>query len=144
MSKRCAIFTAVMTCLALSACGPIATVNQTVTRKVQQTQKKKAATTTQSTQTIQATQRPQTPAVQVIDCKDVLPPSDSNQLVHSTRNMSCQAASDDIHAPRGGGDPTQGFTTVGGFSCSQISGGQMGGNLRCTNGNRAYQVTWGD
>lgn len=65
-----------------------------------------------------------------------------NVLISSARNMSCRAAKRDMR--RYNGSIRRYFRTPGGFSCSQVSGGRLGGQWRCIRGSKAYRFDFGD
>jgi LppP/LprE lipoprotein len=65
-----------------------------------------------------------------------------NVLVSSARNMTCRAAARDIRRTRKG--ISRRFRTAGGFRCSRVSGGALGGQWRCVRGRRAYRFEFGD
>jgi hypothetical protein len=65
-----------------------------------------------------------------------------NLLISSARNMSCRQAVRDMRRYRR--SISRRFTTPGGFACVRVSGGDLGGQWRCTNGSRAYRFDFGD
>jgi hypothetical protein len=75
----------------------------------------------------------------VVDCRRAVTP---NITISSARNMSCIQAMRDMR--RYHGSIYRSFSTPGGFRCNQVSGGQFGGQWRCTSGQRAYRFNFGD
>lgn len=65
-----------------------------------------------------------------------------NVLISSARNMTCRAAARDMRRTRKG--ISRHFRTAGGFRCSRVSGGALGGQWRCVRGDRAYRFEFGD
>jgi hypothetical protein len=63
-------------------------------------------------------------------------------LITSARNMTCGAAKHDMR--RYHGAIYRHFTTPGGFRCSRVSGGSLGGQWRCVRRARAYRFDFGD
>ena len=143
MNKR-NLLLPILPCLALAACGPVATIDQTVTRTVKQkkvttTQPTTTAQTQQQTETTQSTQTQQ--ADNIVDCHNE---AYYTEIMTSAKNMTCEEAAADLKAPRGSDGISSHFTTAGGFQCAQLNGGQMGGKFRCENGNRAYRFDFSD
>jgi hypothetical protein len=63
-------------------------------------------------------------------------------LISSARNMSCRAARREMRRYR---RPIyRRFRTPGGFRCSRVSGGRLGGQWRCVRGARAFRFEFGD
>ena len=83
--------------------------------------------------------RPGLAQARVVDCRRAVTP---NITISSARNMSCIQAMRDMRRYHGsiGGS----FSTPGGFRCNRVSGGQFGGQWRCTSGQRAYRFNFGD
>jgi hypothetical protein len=75
----------------------------------------------------------------VVDCRGAVTP---NITISSARNMSCLQAMRDMRRYHGSIDRS--FPTPGGFRCNRVSGGQFGGQWRCTSGQRAYRFNFGD
>ena len=65
-----------------------------------------------------------------------------NTKISSARNMTCRAARRDLKRYRG--PIKRRFRTPGGFRCTRVSGGELGGQWRCMNGGRAYRFEFGD
>jgi hypothetical protein len=65
-----------------------------------------------------------------------------NVLISSARNMTCAAARRDLKRHRKGISRT--FRTPGGFRCTRVSGGELGGQWRCAKGAKAYRFEFGD
>ena len=65
-----------------------------------------------------------------------------NVLISSVRNMTCRSARRDMRRYRG--SIRRRFTTPGGFRCTRVSGGRLGGQWRCTRGRKAYRFEFGD
>jgi hypothetical protein len=83
--------------------------------------------------------RPGLAQARVVDCRRAVTP---NITISSARNMSCIQAMRDMR--RYHGSIYRSFSTPGGFRCNQVSGGQFGGQWRCTSGQRAYRFNFGD
>lgn len=64
------------------------------------------------------------------------------QVITSVRNMGCRAAKRDLNAYRG--FIKKSFKTPGGFRCTRVSGGRLGGEWRCVKAKRAYRFAFGD
>ena len=64
------------------------------------------------------------------------------QTITSARAMTCAAAGRDLH--RTHKPVSRRFRTHGGFTCGRVSGGELGGEWRCTKGRRAYRFEFGD
>ncbi len=65
-----------------------------------------------------------------------------NVLITSARDMTCGAAKFDMRRYR---RPIyRRFRTPGGFTCTRVSGGKLGGQWRCVRGGRAYRFDFGD
>ncbi len=62
--------------------------------------------------------------------------------ITSVRNMSCRSAAREIRRYRG--PVYRRFRTPGGFTCSRVSGGRLGGTWRCARGARAFRFSFGD
>src|SRR4051794_26218176 len=84
-----------------------------------------------------ATAAPASAAVH--DCSLV---ASATQVISSVRNMTCKAAKRDLNGYRG--SIKRRFTTPGGFRCTRVSGGRLGGQWRCVDGGRAYRFEFGD
>ena len=65
-----------------------------------------------------------------------------NTKITSARNMSCRAARAELRRHRG--SIRRRFRTPGGFTCRRVSGGELGGQWRCTRGTRAFRFDFGD
>jgi hypothetical protein len=65
-----------------------------------------------------------------------------NTLISSARNMTCNAAAQDMRRYRG--QISRRFRTPGGFACARVSGGQFGGQWRCVSGTKAYRFDFRD
>lgn len=74
----------------------------------------------------------------ILDCPVAGPEVNFANL--SVRNMNCSTAVSLV----GSITTMDAYFTVGGFSCSRISGGDLGGQWRCTQGNEAFRFDWGD
>lgn len=65
-----------------------------------------------------------------------------NILISSAREMTCRAAVREMRRYRG--QIYRRFRTPGGFVCTRVSGGRLGGQWRCANGGRAFRFEFGD
>jgi hypothetical protein len=83
---------------------------------------------------------PLTPAAAVVDCNHSA--FATNVVITSARNMTCRAAVRDIRRWRR--PISRRFRTPGGFTCTRVSGGALGGQWRCVNGPRAYRFDFAD
>jgi hypothetical protein len=64
------------------------------------------------------------------------------ETITSARAMTCAAAARDLHPTHK--PVSRRFRTHGGFTCRRVSGGELGGEWRCTRGERAYRFEFGD
>jgi hypothetical protein len=65
-----------------------------------------------------------------------------NVKISSARNMTCSAAKKEMR--RYQGSIARYFRTPGGFACSRVSGGDLGGQWRCVRGAQAFRFEFGD
>ena len=65
-----------------------------------------------------------------------------NMKITSARNMSCRSARAEMRRHRR--SVRRRFRTPGGFTCRRVSGGELGGQWRCTRGTRAFRFDFGD
>jgi hypothetical protein len=56
--------------------------------------------------------------------------------------MTCRAAVREMRSYRG--NISRRFRTPGGFRCSRVSGGPLGGQWRCARAPRAFRFEFGD
>jgi hypothetical protein len=63
-------------------------------------------------------------------------------MISSARDMSCQTAARETRRYRGNISTT--FRTPGGFRCGRVSGGELGGQWRCTKGHQAFRFEFAD
>ena len=63
-------------------------------------------------------------------------------VISSARDMSCATAAREMRTYRG--DISKTFKTPGGFSCTQVSGAQFGGQWRCVRTHKAFRFEFGD
>jgi hypothetical protein len=76
----------------------------------------------------------------VVDCNAWA--SYPNIKISSARNMSCRAAVLEMRSYRG--QIYRRFRTPGRFSCSRVSGGNLGGQWRCVRTRQAFRFEFGD
>jgi hypothetical protein len=81
-----------------------------------------------------------TTAVRVVDCNAFA--HYPNTKVSSARNMTCRQAVRELR--RHNGPISRSFRTPGGFRCTRVSGGDLGGQWRCVKGARAFRFEFGD
>jgi hypothetical protein len=62
--------------------------------------------------------------------------------ISSARDMSCETAGREMK--RYSGEISRTFTTPGKFACTQVSGGQFGGQWRCVKGHKAFRFEFAD
>ena len=67
---------------------------------------------------------------------------DYNLEIEAARNMSCRDAARELKRYKRSISRT--FSTPGGFRCSRVSGGRLGGDWRCVKGSRAFRFEFGD
>ena len=76
----------------------------------------------------------------VVDC-DVFA-HEPNLKITSARNMTCRRAVREMRRYRG--SVRRRFRTPGGFACTRVSGGELGGQWRCVRRSRAFRFEFGD
>jgi hypothetical protein len=76
----------------------------------------------------------------VVDCNHWA--SFPNLKISSARDMTCRAAVREMRSCRG--NISRRFRTPGGFRCSRVSGGPLGGQWRCARAPRAFRFEFGD
>jgi hypothetical protein len=79
-------------------------------------------------------------ADQVVDCNLSAP--FPNIVVSSARGITCRQAAREIRRYRGSIRRT--FRTPGGFRCTRVSGGALGGQWRCVRAVQAFRFEFGD
>ncbi len=67
---------------------------------------------------------------------------DFNLVVSSARNMTCRAAAHELRRYKK--SIFRRFRTPGGFLCTRVSGGALGGQWRCVRGPQAFRFEFGD
>jgi hypothetical protein len=75
----------------------------------------------------------------VVDCNHWA--SFPNLKISSARDMTCRAAVREMRSYRG--NISRRFRTPGGFRCSRVSGGPLGGQWRCARAPRAFRFEFG-
>ena len=76
----------------------------------------------------------------VVDCNSWA--SYPNIKISSARNMACRAAVVEMRRYRG--QIFRRFRTPGRFTCSRVSGGNLGGLCRCVRATQAFRFEFGD
>lgn len=76
----------------------------------------------------------------VVDCHVYA--SYPNVLISSARNMTCKEAAREMRRYKGSISRT--FSTPGGFRCTRVSGGELGGQWRCVRQSQAFRFEFGD
>lgn len=79
-------------------------------------------------------------AAAVVDC-DVFA-YEPNLKITSARNMTCRRAVREMRRYRG--SVRRCFRTPGGFWCTRVSAGELGGQWRCVRRSRAFRFEFGD
>jgi hypothetical protein len=62
--------------------------------------------------------------------------------ISSSRDMSCQTGAKELQRYRG--DISRTFKTPGGFTCTRVSGIDLGGQWRCVKGHKAFRFEFAD
>lgn len=65
-----------------------------------------------------------------------------NIKITSARNMTCKQAAREMRRHKR--PITRTFKTPGGFRCTRVSGGELGGQWRCVRGGKAFRFDFGD
>jgi hypothetical protein len=81
---------------------------------------------------------PATSQARVVDCGARI---GETIVISSARNMTCRQAAGVMRRSR---KPIARRFTTQGFTCSRVSGGDLGGQWRCVSGARAFRFDFGD